>query len=298
MQSRKVRSLVSLGLPLLLGGLSCAHAQSAYSWMSPEVPQAWAQGYKGQGASIIVVDDFSNRSPFWGNLGPGWKYQGHGYWTGQEALAIAPSASVLGRNWSSSAVPLVANRLNILNLSYGLYAPSGYSASNVNWAAQEQSIINYAKNGSAVVVKAAGNDAVAVGAANSSRYTDYLNLALKGAPAAIYVGALSSNGTPTAKASMASYSNYAGSDPSVQKNFLVVGVNSNATNLAGTSFAAPIISGYAAILGSKFTSASATQIANQLLTTARTDTVRNYSASVHGRGEASLTRALAPVSIR
>lgn len=125
-----------------------------------------------------------------------------------------------------------------------------------------------------------------------------LNLALKGAPSAIYVGALSRNGSTTAKASLASYSNYAGSDSAVQKNFLVVGVKGDTTGLYGTSFAAPIISGYAAVIGSKFTAATPTQIANQLLTTARTDTLRNYRASVYGRGEASLTRALAPVSIR
>jgi subtilisin family serine protease len=67
---------------------------------------------------------------------------------------------------------------------------------------------------------------------------------------------------------------------------------------SGTSFAAPIVSGYAAIVGSKFTSASATAVANQLLNTARTDTVTGYHASIYGRGEASLTRALAPASIR
>ena len=56
--------------------------------------------------------------------------------------------------------------------------------------------------------------------------------------------------------------------------------------------------GYAAVLGSKFSTATATQITNQLLNTARQDTVKNYSAGVYGRGEASLSRALAPVSIR
>jgi len=39
-------------------------------------------------------------------------------------------------------------------------------------------------------------------------------------------------------------------------------------------------------------------IANQLLNTARTDTVTGYNAAIYGRGEASLTRALAPASIR
>jgi subtilisin family serine protease len=68
--------------------------------------------------------------------------------------------------------------------------------------------------------------------------------------------------------------------------------------IADTSFAAPIISAYGAIIGSKFTSATPTQITLQLLNTARTDTLKNYSASVYGNGEASLSRALEPISIR
>ena len=59
-----------------------------------------------------------------------------------------------------------------------------------------------------------------------------------------------------------------------------------------------MITGYAAILGSKFKTATPTQVANQLLATARQDTVANYSAAKYGRGEASLTRALAPVAIK
>ena len=97
---------------------------------------------------------------------------------------------------------------------------------------------------------------------------------------------------------MATYSNTPGSNTDIQKQFVVVGVETNKTGLSGTSFAAPIVAGYAAILGSKFTSATPTQITNQLLTTARKDTVMNFNAATHGQGEASLTRALAPISIR
>ena len=97
---------------------------------------------------------------------------------------------------------------------------------------------------------------------------------------------------------MAGYSNMAGNDAAVQKQFLVVGVEGSKTGLYGTSFAAPIVSGYSAILGSKFTNSSATQITNQLLNTARQDTVSNYSVAVYGRGEASIARALAPVAIK
>jgi len=135
---------------------------------------------------------------------------------------------------------------------------------------------------------------------NAAGNADYLNRALVGAQSAIFVGALNRNGSNAllSQASLASYSNFAGSEKAVQNNFLVVGVDSSQTRVQGTSFAAPIVSGYAAILGSKFTQATPTQIANQLLTTARTDTIANYNAAVHGRGEASLSRALSPVAIR
>lgn len=291
------RLKISLTVGLLAAAFS-VQGQSTYSWMSPDVGKAWDLGYKGQGTTITVVDDFSGTSPFSGNLGTGAKLQGHGDWTALQASMIAPEATVVQRNWSSDAVALAQGRLNVLNMSYGMYASSGYSVNRISWSGQEQSIINYAKAGAAVIAKAAGNDAVAVGKANRSGNVDYLNLALKGAPSVIYVGALSSNGSATAKASLASYSNYAGTDSAVQKKFLVVGVKGDTTGLYGTSFAAPIISGYAAVIGSKFTAATPTQIANQLLATARTDTLRNYRASVYGRGEASLTRALAPVSIK
>lgn len=118
---------------------------------------------------------------------------------------------------------------------------------------------------------------------------------------AIFVGSLDKNGSTSDKANISSYSNIAGTNQSVQNRFLVVGVtggNDPAFKLYGTSFAAPIISGYSAILGSKFTTADATKISNQLLATARTDTIANYNAATHGKGEASLARALAPTSIR
>lgn len=268
------------------------------AWMSPEVGAAWNQGFKGQGVTLTVVDDFKSRSGYYGNLGSGRQLLRHGEWTLKEASMIAPSATLQIQDFTSGSTVKLNSGMNVVNLSYAMYAAAGYSASQIGWSAQEKSIINYATNGTAVISKAAGNDAVAVGATNSSGKVDYLNLALKGTPSAIFAGALNSNGSTTKQATLASYSNTAGNDPDVQKQFLSVGVDGRKTGLYGTSFAAPIVSGYGAILASKFTTSSPTQIANQLLITARTDTVANYSAAVYGRGEASIARALAPVSIK
>lgn len=268
------------------------------AWMSTEVGDAWAKGYKGKGATITVVDDFRSASLLSGKLGTSSQRLRHGQWTAMEAGMIAPLASVATKDFNSGTAVKLNKGLNVLNLSYGMMAAAGYSASQIRWSAQESSIINFANNGTAVISKAAGNDGVAVLDKNARGQADYLNLALKGSQTGIYVGALNTNGTKAAPATLASYSNTAGSDVTVQKQFLVVGVEGGKTGLYGTSFAAPVITGYAAVLGSKFTKATPVQITSQLLETARQDTIKGYDVQLHGRGEASLTRALAPLAIK
>jgi subtilisin family serine protease len=275
---------------------SAAQAQTLQSWMSPEVQEAWNLGFKGQKVTVQVIDDFTSATRYQANLGTGTLLQRHGEWTRLEASMIAPLATMKSLDFNSATKVSLARSLNVLNLSYGMYGPSGLT--NIAWDAQESSIIGYANGGSAVVSKAAGNDGVAVGTANSAGNVDYLAKALTSSPSTLIVGALSTNGTTAAPATLASNSNIAGSNPAVQAKFIVVGVEGSKTGLYGTSMAAPIVSGYAAIIGSKFTTATPTQITNQLLNTARTDTISNYSASVHGRGEASIARAIAPVSIK
>jgi subtilisin family serine protease len=279
------------------GGGGSTTLPKLQNWMSPEIADAWSQGFQGQGVRITIIDDFTSNYGYYGNLGNGTQLLRHGEWVRAQAGMIAPSATLASQDFTSgTTVSLDRKRMNTLNLSYGMMAADGYTS--VNWSRQESSIISYARNGSAVVVKAAGNDAVAVGAVNRNGLVDYLNRDLIGAQAAIFVGALDRNGTPSDLASMAWYSNTAGSNTIVQDQFLSVGVRGDLTNLYGTSFAAPVVSGYAAVLGSKFTKATPTQITNQLLDTARTDTILGYTRDIHGRGEASITRALAPVAIQ
>jgi len=273
-------------------------AQNYYNWMNPEIKDAWSSGYKGQSTTITVIDDFSSRSRYNGNLGDGAFLLRHGEWTYKEIGMLAPRATMKADDFNIQNTVKLYSGLNVLNMSYGMYASAQYSLSQIRWGSQESSIIGYAQYGQAIAVKAAGNDSVAVGAANSQGNRDFFNQALIGKQTAIFVGALDRNGTTTNKANLAYYSNYAGADSKVQNNFLVVGVRGDLTGLYGTSFAAPVITGYASVLGSKFTSATPTQITNQLLYTARQDTINNYSAAVYGRGEASITRALAPVSIK
>lgn len=274
---------------------TASQAQQLQSWMKPDVGTAWSLGYQGQNTSITVIDQFNGSGAFSGNFDGTIKTMLHGQWTSLEAGLIAPRATIYSHDFGNSSAVTLRSGFNVLNLSYGMLAQAGFST--IAWNSRETSIISHARNGRAVVVKAAGNDGVAIAGRNASGQVDYLARDLIGAQSAIFVGALSRNGTTSSPASLASYSNRAGSNTTVQRQFLVVGVESSKTGLAGTSFAAPIVSGYASILSSKFTTATPTQIKNQLLNTARTDTIRSYSASVHGRGEASIARALAPASI-
>ena len=278
----------TLALTALITSASTACAQQAYQYQSSEVWAAWAQGYKGQNTVINVHDDFTTVAGF-----------NHGAWVSLFASTTAPSASVVGHQYGGQAiVGITPNKLNIFNMSYGKYSPTGTGSLVASTAA----IIGYAQKGQAVVTFAAGNDAIPMGGVvklgEMRGRIDIMAVPLAGQPSALIVGALSTNGTTSKPASMAGYSNTASASPVFQKNFLVVGVDTSAGIPAGTSYAAPIVAGYAAILGSKFTTASATAVTNQLLTTARTDTVAGYNPAIHGRGEASISRALAPVSIR
>jgi hypothetical protein len=265
-------------------------------WMSNDVQAAWKSGYKGQGTTITVVDNYDSAA-LSGALGSAVQNRPHGDWTSTQAQMIAPETSVRQIDFDTAANSgySLGSGLNVISNSYSV--KGSVSASYNNLAVLERTTVDHARNGTAVVVKSAGNDGRAFDG-NSSGQKDVFGTAMIGADSAIFVGALTSNGSPSAKASMAGYSNYAGNSAQVQSQFLVVGVDSAKTGLAGTSFAVPIVSGYAAILGSKFTNASPVQIADQLLNTARTDTVQGYSPAIHGRGEASLSRALAPAALQ
>ena len=271
-----------------------------FPWMNAEIQNAWAAGFFGQGARIVVVDDFQSADTAPANLGLGTSSETHGTWVAQHVEMLSPGADLDRHDFTNSAaITLTAGKLSIVNLSYGMPDSLGPNA-QIAWGPREASVLSHA-NGAAVVVKSAGNNTVAVGQAYQNKY-DYLSRDLIGKPTAIFVGALSSHGTPSDPASLAPYSNYAGADQQVQEMFLVVGVTggslgSGGTNLYGTSFAAPQVAGYAAILGSKFTTATPLQITDQLLDTARTDTILGYDIATHGQGEASLSRALAPQSI-
>jgi hypothetical protein len=167
------------------------------------------------------------------------------------------------------------------------------------------SVTNLSNLSNAVITQAAGNDNL------DTKYN--LNaLGLSGnanvASRLLVVGALDKNGTVASPATRATYSNYAGSSTAISDRFVMANgtmpwvsgsVKINGSNFSGdysgTSFAAPLVAGYAAVVMQKFPNLSAANTSNIILDTARIDTITGYSAAIHGKGEASLSRALAPV---
>lgn len=161
----------------------------------------------------------------------------------------------------------------------------------------------------AVVTKAAGNDGIA---------TDLEPLSYRLAhdsvinPNLLIVGGLQKDGSVSDRAGLYADTNIAGTDPAIQSRFLLAnayvyfegnsifvnGVPLNEGFTSGTSFAAPRVAGYAAILRQKFPNLTAANTADILLQTARYDTLACYpncDKAIYGQGEASLSHALSPV---
>jgi subtilisin family serine protease len=183
--------------------------------------------------------------------------------------------------------------LQVLNLSLG--GTSANPVINQSIYANQLSYANASAVPDIVFVKAAGNSSCTINLSNC----DPSNAVFYNSPQyktkSIIVGGLTQAG-----GSMASYSNKAGTYSDI---FLVAdgrGIYDSTTGIyeQGTYFADPRVSGYAAILRQKFANLNAEKSASILLDTARFDTLTchpNCDPTIYGKGEASLSRALAPV---
>jgi hypothetical protein len=207
-------------------------------------------------------------------------------WNCNNGCGVPPTDAVYNAGITSH----VNNYLNLNNVLNGVTNVSNLS--------------NFAN---AVIVQSAGNDAL------DSKYN--LNvLSFSGnsdvQDRLLIVGALNKNGTISSPADKASYSNFAGANASISDRFVMAngtmpwsagGVSINGDNFSvysGTSFAAPLVAGYAAIVMQKFPNLDASKTSKIILDTARYDTLSchpNCDPAIYGRGEASLSRALAPV---
>lgn len=340
-------------------------------WITPDVKQAWAQGWTGAGVRIGVIDDFTadEASDFlslpldagcneFGELRTCATSSGavlrltHGEQVSAIAggrldrmsgalletgiylspgdvgeyliltdLSVRLSAPIYGvakdaqidrndflthqrateglfgefKRWGvgTDAVSQRYRQLKVVNLSLG--GTSRSPRRNAATFQHQLALANAASAPDAVFVKAAGND----GCTASSSDCDPINAVLYVAPhfkeKSVLVGALDQAG-----GRVAAYSNRAGR---YADRFLVADGRGlflpDGRYDEGTSFAAPRVSGYAAILRQKFPNLSAAQTTRILLDTAQWHPAwgpkSNATQAVYGQGEANLGRALAPV---
>lgn len=307
----------------------------------PDVIDAWNQGWTGKGVNILMVDSF----------GVG---QNHGVTTTLLAARYAMGAFLYGtsssmdyswslpgdviRNYSGTiAIPSVPNTsFGVVNNSFGLniwfvaghsgtFTPAEIATANADpffmaladvWSKALDGRIFWTGFNltDAVITKSAGNDAVTANNELLSKTYAY-NSSI--APRLLIVGALNWAGFTNSPATIAAYSNTAGTDLKIQNRFLVasgttpfgnfdLAVDGNPVTSSGnegTSYAAPRVAGYAAIVRQKFPNVTGANTADIMLQTARYDTLSCYytvqgcDKTIYGQGEVSLSRALAPVGL-
>jgi hypothetical protein len=297
-----------------------------------DVLSAWNQGWTGKGKNVLMVDSFAastihgiNTMMITNLTAPGASLFALEYSTNFNGLPSGTAKNIDNINLTAPA------SINVVNASFGMNWISNGFTSNYGevptfqnyLSASESSRVGAAawKNffsgvsnvgnlnnvDSAVIVKSAGNDGLIAG---YDFYTAAYASDASIQPRLLVVGALNKDGSLSNKATISNYSNMAGYDLNISNRFVVangstpylgnaVAINSaNANFSSGTSYAAPRVSAYAAIIMQKFPNIDAIKTSSIILDTARTDTLScspYCSSAIYGKGEASLSRALAPV---
>jgi hypothetical protein len=304
----------------------------------PEVLEAWQKGWTGKGVSVMIEDALfgvnarhgATVSLLAGRYAIGSDYFGLDISTGINIYESDGSVAdpqnlinfgVANLSYGASLIGLIgrsdSSTWTQLELDTAALQYASRAVGHVERLTGVSGWTNFNYT-DAVIVKAAGNDSI-------SADKEPLNKALATneliRPRLLIVGALDRAGFVSVPASFASYSNTAGTDVSVASRFLVAsgttpfgdgylalngvpiagtdfGPDGRTLSGGGTSYAAPRVTGYVAILRQKFPNLNGEKSSSILLDTARYDTLTchpNCDPSIYGKGEASLTRALAPI---
>ena len=285
---------------------------------SADVLAAWNAGWTGKGTNLLTIDNYSTIGAC------NDASTCHGVTTMMISDLVAPGATKYGLDWNG-ATPVKTigganitsqTSMSVVNMSYG--SSAGASAATLD-VLKGVTVISNLTVTNAVITKSAGNNS----GQDTYSYTaggDFLVKTLVDDSSVqarlLIVGALNKNGTVAIPATIASYSNFAGATAAASNRFVVAngnapyangGVTMNGANIGGynsapnnygTSYAAPVVAGYASVVMSKFPNLTAASTSNIILDTARTDTLSctpNCDPATYGKGEASLSRALAPV---
>ena len=285
---------------------------------SSDVLAAWNAGWTGKSVNLLTIDGYSTI----GSCNTASTC--HGITTMMISDLVAPGATKysLDYNFSTNGTDIngtslaTLTQMKVVNMSFGI----NLSGTNALVSAL-QLVDTGLKVGAsqAVLVKSAGNNS----GQDTYSYTAGGDFLVKGlvdnantVSRLLIVGALNKNGTLASPATIAYYSNYAGSTTAASNRFVVAngnapyangGVAMNGANISGynsisanlgTSYAAPVVAGYAAVVMQKFPNLTAQNTSSIILDTARYDTLTcnpNCDPTIYGKGEASLSRALAPV---
>ena len=262
---------------------------------------AWADGWTGKGVDVGILDSFNSNG----------RVDSHGDYVTTVVLSVAPEADAALANISTNSgrlslvyavnasKQLEAQGVQLFNGSWGIQRSPTYNYGfdyDVNYL-----VSNYDPNDpselTGLYVWAAGNNAVDCLALEGSRRIEDCNLFAAYAAGVMdlydldlgsdmFVGALS-DGTNN----LASYSLQAGD----LKNHFIVAHDDvlTAGDAAGTSFAAPRVTGAAALVMHKFPNLSPLQVKQVLLETA-TDLGATGVDDVFGYGKLNIPGALSP----
>lgn len=196
----------------------------------------------------------------------------------------------------------LASGNHVINMSFGSVWASGVTWSDVEAAWSPYGYGSYFNSTDATVVISAGNNGASCTSnslGNCNATATILVADSDTADETIVAGALNAAGT-----GIASYSNQAGV---LKQRFLLASgetgykLQSNDSSVVGTSFAAPRISGAAALLRHKYPNLTGAQTASILLLTADKDIDGNGAdefsgvSDVFGHGKLDLLTALSPV---
>lgn len=301
-----------------------------------EVIDAWNKGWTGKDVNVLIEDEFTGQHGVITGL-LAYRYAPGANFYGLNIVAKPYATDVFFNQLNSDQSGSYGSniKLGVVNQSYtaniaslirrdqnsGAWTPEELSGARIAYTGSQVSTINRMKDAGvsgqltkfnfsdAVITKAAGNDNILAEYEPLNWFLakdNNINSRL------LIVGALSQAGSLSSPSNLASYSNTAGNDADVSSRFLVasgttpfysgqVAIGGNSVNQGdGTSFAAPRVAGYVAIVRSKFPNLNASNTASILLDTARYDTLacsKNGGVcdpKIYGKGEASLSRALAP----
>ena len=291
-----------------------------------EVIDAWNQGWTGKGVNVVVADSFDSPNTH-GVIVTSLvaRYAiGSSYFGIPLDIYSQSTTNVFFIDGTRANLQTTKN-IGVINTSFGANYSNGTSDSaraitdnnlalmRSNWTNILKGSVGFVYQGinltDAVITKSAGNDAITSDKESFVKaYAD--DSSINGR--LLVVGALDfdSNG----KGFIASYSNTAGTNTNVKNRFVTasggtpfstgdiylngIRVNGSDFGSTGTSFAAPRVAGYAAIIRQKFPNLDAVKTSSIILDTARYDTLScnpNCDSNIYGAGQASLSRALAPV---